>query len=1020
MIEKIIDLGIKGRFFVVLTFVLLSFVSLFLLKNLKLDALPDLSPTQVIVEVNYSGQSPSIIEDQVVYPIVTTFMGLPDVETVRALSGFENGLVYIIFKDGTDLYWARSRVLEKLSELATSLPKEAIVKLGPDATGIGWVYEYALVSKTKSLEELRSLQDYYIKYALLGVEGVSEVASLGGFVKSYEITIDHDKIREYGLTYKQIKDAVKKNNNSTGGGAVLENGFEQIIDADGYLKNTESIENIVLKNENGFALRIKDIASVNIAPMPRRGVADLNGKGEVVSGIVVMRQHANAYEVIDKIKAKLNSLQMDDVEIVEVYDRSSLIEKAIDTLKKTLTEESIIVLIIISAFLLHLRSALVIIITLPLTILLTLGLMAFLGIESNIMSLGGIAIAVGAMVDASIVMVENVHKHLAKNPDADQKSIIINAAKQVGRPVFFALILIVVSFLPIFALSGQEGKLFIPMAYTKTFAMTIGALLSILLVPLLMLWLIRGKIPGEEKNPLNRFFIWIYTPILKLFLLGRYIVIILFIASFFYLYYLYEHQKWEFMPPLNEESFMYMPVTPPGISIDLAKELTQKTDKILASFPEVKSVFGKAGRADTATDPAPLSMIETIIEFKPQTEWREGMTYEKLMNEMEETLQIPGLTNSWTYPIRGRIDMLLTGIRTPLGIKIYGNDIETLQKTAKKFEEKLSALDITSSVFAERNSSGYYIDIDIDEKALQKYSVDKDTILEIISYAVGGKKITTMIEGLERYPVKMRLDESFRNSAQALENILVPTPNGYQPLKTFAKIGYKTGPAAIKSEKGMKVSYVYITPKENISADEYKQIASKSLESIELPSGFFIEWAGQSEYLASAMQRLKLIIPATVVIILILIYFALGSVINSILVFMTLPFALLGGLWYVDFLDYNMSIAVIVGFLALLGVAAETAIVMIIYLEEARKKYPADIKKAVIEGAALRLRPKLMTVFALIAGLIPIMFAHGVGSEVMQRIAAPMIGGLVSSSVLTLLIVPVFYYMVFRDKKEGI
>jgi len=1015
MIENIINWGVKNRFLVIIVVIFFSIVSIFFIKDLKLDAIPDLSPVQVIIKINYPGQSPSTIDEQVIYPLVTTFMGTAYVKTVRSQSSFETGLIYIIFKDGINLYWARSRILEKLSELIPQLPKEAVVKLGPDATGVGWIYQYALISKNRSLDELRSLQDFYIKYALLGIDGVSEVASLGGFVKSYEVTIDQDKIKEYGLTYKQIEEAIKRNNKSLGGGAILENGFEKIIDANGYIKNLNSIENIILKSQNGLLIRLKDIASINIVPMPRRGLADLNGEGEVVGGIVIMRQNANAYEIIKKVKERLKSLKLDDVKIVEVYDRSSLIEKAINTLKKTLIEESIIVLLIIFIFLLHFRSALVIIITLPLIILMTLGLMSFLKIGSNIMSLSGIAISIGAMIDASIVMVENAHKYINKNPNANRKIVIINAAKQVGRPIFFALILIVVSFLPIFALSGQEGKLFTPMAYTKTFAMTIGAIISILLVPILMIWLIKGKVPKEENNLLNRFFIYIYKPILKLFIYGRYIVVVLFFVSLAFLYHLYKQQKWEFMPPLNEESFMYMPVTPPGISIDLAKELTQKTDKILASFPEVKTVFGKAGRADTATDPAPLSMIETIIEFKPKSQWREGMSFEKLMNDMEESLKIPGLTNSWTYPIRGRIDMLLTGIRTPLGIKVYGDNLKTLEKISKEIEKKLADQNITNSVFAQRSSSGYYINIEFDENSLQEYSIDKDTILQIISLAIGGKKISTLIDGIERYPVKIRLESSQRDSIESIKNILIPTPFGYHPLKNFAKIENKIGPAGIKSEKGMKVSYVYITPNEHISSSEYKKRVLNIIDSIKLPQGYFIEWAGQSEYLSLAFEKLKFIIPATIIIMLILVFFALGSLKNTILVFTTLPFALLGGLWFVDLFDFNLSIAVIVGFLALLGVAAETAIVMIIYLEEYRKKYPFDIKKAVIDGAVLRLRPKLMTVFALIAGLVPIMFAKGVGFEVMQRIAAPMIGGLISSSILTLLIVPVFYYIFYKN-----
>lgn len=1025
MIESIIERSAKNSFLVILTVIMLLGASIWAIRNTPLDALPDLSPPQVIVQVKWSGQSPAIVEEQVSFPLVTAFMSIPDIETVRAMSSFETGLIYIIFKNGTDLYWSRSRVLEQLSQIQNTLPEGVRVSLGPDATGIGWVYQYALSSESRSLDELRTLQDYYYRYALLGVDGVSEVAAIGGFVKDYEITLDHDKLIQYDLAVDEVIAAVKKANNDTGGRIILENGFEQIVQGEGYLRSETDISDVVIKTMNGFPVHISDVAEVNLVPANRRGMADLNGEGETVGGIVVVRYGENAFAAIERIKARMETLKLKDVEVTTVYDRSDLIQKAINTLKTTLIEESLIVLAITALFLLHLRSALVIIITLPLTVAMTFLLMKLFNIESTIMSLGGIAIAIGAMVDAAIVMVENAHKHLQNHDDKIQNRTVavLQAAKQVGKPIFFALMIITVSFLPIFALDGQEGKLFSPLAYTKTFAMIVGAGLSITLVPVLMLWLIRGNIPHEHKNPLNRVMIWIYRPLLQGALYLRYPLIAASLGGIVYMGWLYQQQRWEFMPPLNEQTFMYMPVTPYGIGIDQVKELTIKTDKIIASFPEVHSVFGKAGRAETATDPAPLSMIETFIQFRPAEEWREGVTYESLMEEMEEYLQVPGLTNSWTYPIRGRIDMLLTGIRTPLGIKLYGDDLKTIEKSAKEIEQVLAQFDGTMSVFAERSNAGYYLNIKLDESAMARYGVRKERILRTISSGVGGVPVSELIQGIERYPISLRFDETVRNDIHAIGDIHIKTATGFQPLSRFATLSYEEGPSVLKSEKGLKVAFIYITPREEVTSDAYKEEAIELLKKVELPEGYFIEWAGESEYLESAKTKLSYIIPATLLLILILIYFALGNLTNTMLVFFTLPFAVLGGLMFIDLLYFNLSIAVVVGFLALLGIAAETAIVMIIYLEEALSKRiesgpltKTRLKEAVMEGAVLRVRPKLMTVFAILAGLLPIMYITGVGSEVMQRIAAPMLGGMVSSAVLTLLIVPVLYYMIHASR----
>ncbi len=1032
MVNKIIDLSIKN-IFLVLSFIFIAVgTSFWAIKNTSLDALPDLSPPQVILQVKYPGQSPQIIEDQVSYPLISNLMSLPNIETVRAMSSFENALIYVIFQENSDLYDARNRILEQLSQLTPTLPKEAQVSIGPDATGVGWAFQYILKSDSKSLDELRTYQDYYLKYGLLGVDGVSEVAAVGGFIKNYELSLDQTKMVQYDISFSEISKALKTNNNDSGGRVVLENGYEKIVESKGYLKDEKDIENIVLKTINGLPLKLGDIADVNIVPAPRRGMADYNGQGEVVGGIVVVRYQENPYDVIQRVKEKIKTLSSKDVEIITAYDRSALIDKAIDTLKTTLIDESIIVMLVSIIFLFHLRSAFIIIIILPLTVALTFLLMKMFGIGSNIMSLGGIAIAIGAMVDATIVMIENSHKYLARleNPSAKERiKVIIKSSKQVGSPIFFALLLIVVSFIPIFALTGQEGRLFTPLAYTKTFAMIVGAILSITIVPILMVFFIKGKIHDEHKNPVNRFFLFLYSPLLKISLKGRYIVVALIFTSLYFVYPLYKSQKWEFMPMMNEQSFMYMPVTPYGIGIDLAKELTQKTDKIIKSFPEVDTVFGKAGRADSATDPAPLAMIETIIQFKDESQWREGMSYEKLMSMMDKELKIPGLINSWTYPIRGRIDMLLTGIRTPLGIKLYGDDNIKLEKISSLFEQKLKKMPDSLSISADKSNSGYYISLDINQEMLSRYGVSKNDILDAVSLGVGGNKVTTMVQNLERYPISMRLKGVNRNSLNSIANIHIKTRYGMQPLYTFAKFSFKEGASVIKSEKGMKVSFVYITPKAGISSDEYEKKAQEVLKDIKLPDGYYYEWSGQSQYLNAAMKKLQYIIPVTVLIIFILIFMALKDVINSLIVFSTLPFALFGGLIYIDYLGFNMSVAVIVGFLALLGVAAETAIVMIIYLTEAvdeKKEQKGgalsfdEVKEAVYAGAALRLRPKLMTVFAIIGGLIPIMYIHGVGSEVMQRIAAPMIGGVVSSAVLTLIIIPVLYLISQRFRKEKI
>ena len=1026
MIEKLIEFSIRNKFLILMMALFMTMGSYYALKHTPLDALPDLSPPQVIVQINWPGQSPEIIEDQGTYQLVSQFLAIANIDTVRGYSTYENGLVYIIFKEGTDLYWARSRVLEQLSSIQSQLPRSMSVSLGPDASGVGWAYEYALTSKTKNLAQLRSLQDYYYKYALMGVDGVSEVASIGGFIPTYQVTVNNDNLVRYNLGIKDIAKVLKENNNDTGGRILIKNGYEWMIQAKGYVKNLDDIRKLVVTTKDGVGITLGDIGRIELVPKARRGIADLNGDGEVVGGIVLLRYGADVYSAIKRIDKKMKELKVDGVDVTTVYDRSSLIEKAVETLKGTLIEESIIVVVIIGLFLMHFFSSFIVILVLPLTVGTTFLLMYIFGIGSNIMSLGGIAIAIGAMVDASIVMIENTHKMLHKFEEkqgriptkGERVDIILKSSQTVGPPIFFALALIVVSFLPIFALSGQEGLLFTPLAYTKTFAMVAGALLSITLVPVLMVFFIKGKILPEKKNPLNRFFIWLYHPIIVYGLKLKYLVIVAVLASLGFMFPLFNSLKWEFMPMLNEQTFMYMPVTPYGISVDQSKELTQKTDKIIKSFPEVSTVFGKAGRADTATDPAPLGMLETIISLKPKSEWRKGMTYKKLRQEMDDALQVPGLTNSWTYPIRGRIDMLLSGIRTPLGIKLYGKDAKGLQKYGKIIENKLRDYKDTLSVFADQASAGYYLDIDINESKLQRYDLTKNTLLEYTSLAIGGMKVSTLYKGLERYPITLRLEESERRSLDSIRNILIKTKLGFVPLSTFAKVAYRESASVIKSEMAAPVTFIYITPKDGVSATAYKKDAKKLIDEIKFESGYYVEWAGQSEYLESAMAKIQWIIPAVLLSILVLIYFALKQMIPTLIVFFTLPFALLGGLIYIDMLNFAMSIAVIVGFLALLGVAAETAIVMIVYLQEsvdeAKEQFGEkfglkELNDAIYEGAVQRVRPKLMTVFAILAGLTPIMYTHGVGSEVMQRIAAPMLGGIISSAILSLVIIPILF-----------
>lgn len=1023
MIEKIIELSIRFKYFVLGGVFFLILGSIWAIKETPIDALPDLSPVQVILQIDYEGQSPKVIDEQVSFLLTSSLMSVPKVEVVRGMSGYGKVLVYVIFQDGTDIYWANSRILEKITSILPTLPKDVKITLGSDSSGIGWAFMYALSSKTQTLQELKALQDFYFKYNLLGVEGVSEVASIGGFEKNYEITLDSRKMVEYDIGFDEVIKAIRQSNNDGGGGVVFQDGFEKIVSVSGYLKTQKDIGNIFIKNINAIPLKLSDIAQINLTPAPRRGIAELNGEGEVVGGVVIVRYGANTYKVIEAVKKRIEQIAKEnpEIKITPVYDRSEFIQEAIDNLWKTLIEECLIVLFVVVIFLLHLRSALIIVITLPLCVALSFLLMKLFSITSNIMSLGGIAIAIGAMVDASIVMVENAHKHLLLLPPSPTSTqrlrAIAEGSKQVGGAVFFALMIIVISFLPIFGLSGQESKLFSPLAYTKTFTMILGAILSITLIPILMIYFLKGKLIDEEKNPINRFFVWLYLPLLKFIFKVKYLFLLVCLGGVVYMGYLYTQQKWEFMPPLDEGVVMYMPVTNYGINAQTSKEFLQKSDALLKSFPEVQSVFGKVGSANTPTDPAPLSMIETFITLKPKSEWREGMDTKKLRDEFEKTLQIKGLTNSWTYPIKGRIDMLLTGIRTSLGIKVFGSDYDTLQALSSQIEERLRGYDGTLSVFAERSNRGYFLDIVLKDEKLAEYEISKESVLNLISQGVGGAKISTLINGVERYGLSVRFEERERKDLESIKNLYIKSKFGFVPLGVLAEISYKQSALEFKNEGGLKVNFIYITPKDNVTPDTYKTEAIKLLEGIKMPSGYYYEFSGESEYLEKSLQRMQVIIPLALLLVFVLILLALKNFAYSLIVFLTLPFSILGGLLAIEWLGYNLSIAVVVGFLALLGVATETAIVMIIYLDEALKK-PSNLtlRERIIEGASKRVRPKLMTTLSLVFSLVPIMVNNGIGSEVMKRVSAPMLGGIISSMILTLFIVPICVYLYERRR----
>jgi Cu(I)/Ag(I) efflux system membrane protein CusA/SilA len=1025
MLEKIINWSIQNRFFVILASIGTIFWGIYAVQNTPLDAIPDLSDVQVIIFTDYAGQAPQVVEDQVTYPITTQMLAVPYAKNVRGYSFFGFSFVYVIFEDGTDMYWARSRVLEYLNYVSGRLPGGVTPSLGPDATGVGWAFMYALTSKERTLADLRSIQDWFLKYELTSVEGVSEVASIGGFVKQYQITVDPNKLRAYNIPLSKIRSAVQRSNNDVGGRVLEMAETEFMIRGLGYIQNPDDLKQTVIGvDEQGVPILLNDIATVQMGPELRRGLAELNGQGEVVGGIVVVRFGANAYEVIQHVKEKLQELKQglpEDVEVITVYDRSILIERSVKTLVEKLFEEGLAVAIVCVLFLLHFRSSFVAIITLPLAVLIAFIVMYYQGINANIMSLGGIAIAIGAMVDAAIIMIENAHKHLEGDDGTkDRWEVIANASKEVGPTLFYALLVITVSFAPVFTLGEQEGRLFKPLAFTKTYSMAAAALLAVTLVPVLMGYWIRGRVRSEKQNPISWILIRIYDPFLHFALRWKWgilLVAILIVASIIFPY---SQLGSEFMPPLWEGDLLYMPTTLPGISITKARELLQQTDKIIASFPEVDRVFGKIGRAETATDPAPLSMIETTIMLKPESEWRPGVTPQSLINEMNQAIQFPGLTNAWTMPIKTRIDMLSTGIKTPVGIKLSGPDLDVLQELGEQVEGVVREVPGTLSVYAERVMGGNYLDFNIRREALTRYGLTVGDVQDVIQSAIGGMNITTTVEGLERYPVNLRYSRELRSNLQDLRQILVPTPLGQQiRLGDLSEIEIKKGPPAIKTESSRPNAWVYVDLSD-IDVGTYVKMAQRAVaEQITVPSGYNIVWSGQYEYMLRAQERLMYVIPMTLLIIFVIIYLNTRSVMETFIVFLAVPFSLVGAFWLIYFLDYDMSIAVWVGIIALAGLDAETGVVMLLYLKvafkkafgEGRMKNRRDLVDAIYQGAVHRVRPKIMTASVILAGLLPIMWSHGTGADVMKRVAAPMVGGVVTSVGMELLVYPVIYYI---------
>jgi Cu(I)/Ag(I) efflux system membrane protein CusA/SilA len=1030
MIAAIIRWSARNVFLVGLATVFVTLAGIYAVSRVPLDAIPDLSDVQVIIYTEYPGQAPQVVEDQVTYPLTTSMLSVPKSRVVRGFSFFGVSFVYVIFEDGTDLYWARSRVLEYLNSAARRLPAGVTPSLGPDATGVGWVYQYVVRGAQKSLAELRTIQDWYVRYGIAKAEGVAEVASVGGFVKQYSVVIDPRRLQALGIPLSKIRDAIQTSNMDVGGRTIELAETEFAVRGRGYIRSLSDLEQIVVKNDRGVPVLLRDVAKIELAPDERRGITEMNGEGEAVSGIALQRFGENALAVIRNVKERLAEIAPSlpqGVTIEPVYDRSDLIYRAIDTLKRTLAEESVIVALVCVVFLLHVRSALVAIITLPIGVLIAYLCMYRLGLSSNIMSLGGIAIAIGAMVDAAIVMIENAHKRLERAAEGKSRTdVIIEAAIEVGPALFFSLLIITVSFLPIFALEAQEGRLFKPLAYTKTFAMAAAALLSVTLVPALMVLFVRGRIIPEHRNPVNRFLIWVYRPIIRVALRFKALTIIVAIVILGASLWPAMQLGTEFMPNLNEGTLFYMPTTLPGLSVTKAAELVQTQDKIIKSFPEVESVWGKAGRAATATDPAPTEMFETVINLKPEDQWRSGMTVDKLVAEMDKSLQFPGVSNAWTMPIKARIDMLSTGIRTPVGVKVIGTDLAEMERVARQIEAVLRTVPGTTSAYAERVIGGYYLNIDPDREQLARYGLMIGDLQNLIGMALGAEPITTTVEGRERYTVSIRYPRDYRSDPQAIASeVLLPTSGaGTVPLGQVAKVTLAQGPASIRTENAQLAAYIFVDLRDRdiggYVADAQKAVAAQ----IKFPPGYYVTWSGQFEYLERAKGRLQVVVPVTVLIIFLLLYLNFRRITETLIVMLSVPFALVGGLWLMWWLGFNLSVAVVVGFIALAGVATETGVVMLIYLDtaltelrvhretEGRLFTRDDLYAAIMSGAVERVRPKMMTVAAIMAGLLPIMWSHGTGGEVMQRIAVPMIGGMVSSTLLTLIVIPAIYAVV--------
>ena len=1033
MLANLIDGSARNKFLVLLTTLLVVLAGGVALLKTPLDALPDLSDVQVIVYTEFSGQAPQVVEDQVTYPLTTALLAVPKSKVVRGFSFFGASFVYVIFEDGTDIYWARSRVLEYLNTVAGRLPQGVAPSLGPDASGVGWVYQYAVLGVNKSLAELRTLQDWYLRYQITKASGVAEVASIGGFVQQYQVVVDPVKLRGYGIPLMTVANAIRNSNRDVGGRVVEMAETEYMVRGKGYLRGTADLEQLVVKSDRGTPVLLRDVARVELGPDERRGIAELDGEGEVVSGIAVARHGQNALEVIGNIKEKIAEVTAglpDGVKIVTVYDRSELIERAIATLKTTLFEEALIVALVCIVFLLHVRSALVAILMLPVGVLIAFIAMKLLGMNSNIMSLGGIAIAIGAMVDAAIVMIENAHKHLERLKEGESRvEAIIAACKEVGPALFFSLLIITVSFLPVFTLEAQEGRLFAPLAWTKTFAMAGAALLSVTLVPVLMLLFIRGRILPEARNPVNRFLIAVYRPVIAAVMRWKLVTIIgaliVMLAS------LWPATKLgsEFMPTLNEGTLFYMPTGLPAMSVTKAAELLQTQNKIIKSFPEVASVIGKAGRAQTATDPAPIEMFETVINLKPESEWRPGLNIDTLIAEMDQALQFPGIANSWTMPIKARIDMLSTGIRTPVGIKVFGKDLDEMEALARQIETVVKQVPGTSSAYAERITGGWYLDIEPDRAQLARYGILINDLQEVVATALGGEMVTTLVAGRERFGVTVRYPRELRDDPTKIAaNVLVPAmsemggPPIMVPLGQVAQVRINKGAPAIRTENALLSAYIYVDIRDRDIGSYVKEAQRAVTEQVTFPQGSYVTWSGQFEYMERALERLKIVVPGTLLIIFLLLYLNFRALAPTLIVMLSVPFALVGGIWLMWLLGYNMSVAVAVGFIALAGVAAETGVVMLIYLDHAwaakkstlagRPASMADLYAAVMEGAVERVRPKMMTVVAIMAGLLPIMWSTGAGSEVMRRIAAPMVGGMISSTLLTLIVIPALYALI--------